>query len=230
MNRKKNITLNREKLRKAIRTKDKALAKESSKALWKQQIKDRIHGLKDDYGKYMSTEILSEVDINLKFRNAEKTTMNYRIPNWQHVKIRKIFQKLDGIKGYQSRHAHSMDNYGLFMVQIPQEWRIEVGITKMMWESDIAIQPDKDIPAFHTKAINERWRNVFIYFDNNIYSDIAENLIPLSIDSGLKKILALSLGKRYPIYENLAFRNTMSSQLIYSNWDKILEFLNSRGY
>lgn len=177
----------------------------------------------------------AEVHKNLNIRDKNLTTNNYKIPYWQTVKIRKIFQQIDGALGYKSKFAHSMDNFSLFMIQIPQEYRIETTLTQAMWEMDMTEENGLEMHmldgrTIETEAFNERWRNVYIYFDNNFYADIIESIIPLSIDSALKKLCMAGLGYLYPIYENLAFRNTMSKELIYSNFDKIREELNKWGY
>ena len=139
---------------------------------------------------------------------------------WMGIKIRKKLANYKNKYGYPVRFHNSMDTYGGVMFWISEYYRVYTEATKIRW----TMKPD------------ERWRTIVIQkanldFTGELVIDIVEKIpifgdIIVSTIYDIQKVDFLF----YPLYENIAFYNTLNDVLIYSNWDKILMELNKEGY
>ena len=149
------------------------------------------------------------------------TTIVHKIPVWQFNKIRKLLQKVFHSHGMRTRYRRFDTFLWGMALSVPDNHVIDQEVTSKRWENNREIM----------------WRNVWIYriqLDQEMsYVDDALGGIPFlgGIAKGVfSSGLRASTLKYIPVFENFAYKNTMSSELIICNWDKIIRVLNNAGY
>lgn len=135
-------------------------------------------------------------------------------------KIRKLLANIKNKYGYPVRFYHSMDTFSGIMFWINEEYRCYPSITKERWKDNN----------------EEAWRYIIIQrqdldFWGELGLDMIRNIPIISyvIDEVVHDIIGVDL-LLIPIYENVAFYNTMNDILIFSNWGKIKKDLEKEGY
>lgn len=146
--------------------------------------------------------------------NVLKTSKKFNIHVWEFNKIRKILQRIYHGHGMRVRRRR----YDTFLwgmaLSVKSGWAIAEIPTWELWS--------KDSPK-------EYWRKVVVGFIGENYSP--SDLMGFGLGSlTLGDIVAPNTFWNMNIYEWFAYKNTMASEIILCNWDKILKDLNENGY
>lgn len=137
-----------------------------------------------------------------------------------YVKIRENLAYFTEKKGFDTKFAHDL-NFTMFIgIRVPTGWTVHKLKTIDLWNEN---------PS-------SRWREVIIYFRGAEFTDFIKEFaseLPFGIGSVCLMAIDQSserTAKRYPIYENLAYKSSLNDWLILANWDKIkLEFRKQYG-
>lgn len=154
--------------------------------------------------------IINYASHRYKTPEGEKRSIEY----YETIKIRKQLSYFTEKQGFPVKFAHDL-NFTMFIgLRVPTGWTVHKLKTIELWN----------------RNRSSRWREVMINYRGAEFTSFAKKVLTKApavgwlINGFINQSQERTL-KKYPIYENLAYKSSLGDELILANWDKIKEEL-----